>query len=388
MIMPSAEIIAIGTELLLGEIQDSNTRYLAKKLRNINVDLYRSTVIGDNISRISDLINEALSRADIIITSGGLGPTVDDPTREAVADAVKEDLVFQPQLWEQIEDRFRRYGRTPTENNRRQAYIPRNAIPVENPVGTAPAFIVQMGNKCIISLPGVPRELEYLLENEVIPYLTTQYELSGVIKVCVLHSSGLGESMVDEKVADLERLSNPTVGLLAHPGQTDIRITAKAKSEDQAQQMINELRNTIMSRLGEHIYGMDDDTLEGILDRLLREQKLNLDIYETGFSEYFSEKINKTVLSDTNLFSLPYTTQQIFAESFTTLPIPKDHILLGIYFNMGSGWPAVHTMIRTIHSNSEMDRSYGGPLQNAPQWAYSTAIDYLRRFIGTTRQGE
>ena len=301
--MPSAEIIAIGTELLLGEIQDSNTRYIAKNLRNMNIDLYRSTGVGDNVSRISDLINEALSRADIIITSGGLGPTVDDPTRQAVADAVNSELVFLPGLWEQIEARFKRYGRPPTENNRRQAYIPRIALPIENPVGTAPAFIVQLGKKCIVCLPGVPRELEYLLENAVFPYLTTHYQLTGVIKVCVLHSSGLGESMVDEQVADLEKLSNPSVGLLAHPGQTDIRITAKAQSNEEAQSMIDEMRNTIMSRIGEHIYGVDEDTLESVLLNMLQEQKKDLIIYESGLSSYFSEKLDKPLKPEIALLS-------------------------------------------------------------------------------------
>src|SRR5512135_2170348 len=139
--MPAAEIIAIGTELLLGEIQDTNTRYLARLLRDYGVDLYRTTIVGDNVDRIAHAIRESLSRCQIIITTGGLGPTVDDPTRQAVAMAAGTELEFQPQLWDQIQDRFERFGRNPTENNRRQAYIPRGAIAMENPVGTAPAFI-------------------------------------------------------------------------------------------------------------------------------------------------------------------------------------------------------------------------------------------------------
>lgn len=256
--MPTAEIIAIGTELLLGEIQDSNTRYLARILRGINIDLYRSTIIGDNGARISELIKEALSRSDIVITSGGLGPTVDDPTRLAVAKALDTELVFMPELWEQIVERFKRYKREPTENNRRQAYIPLGAIPVENLVGTAPAFIAERPEqKCIISLPGVPRELEYLLENEILPYLTQHYQLKGIIKVLVVHTAGMGESLIDEQVADLELLSNPTVGLLAHPGQTDIRITAKAESEQMAKNMIKEVLESVTEKLGHNIYGFD-----------------------------------------------------------------------------------------------------------------------------------
>ncbi len=239
--MPSAEIIAIGTELLLGEIQDTNTRYLALRLRDANIDLFRATMIGDNAVRISRVIAEALNRSDIVITTGGLGPTVDDPTRLAVAMAVGVETEYRPELWEQIQNRFQRFNRTATENNKRQAYIPQGAIAVENPVGTAPAFIVESGSKVIISLPGVPREMEFLIENRVIPYLKQHFQILGTIKASVLHAAGVGESQVDEWIGDLETLINPTVGLLAHPGQIDIRVTAKASSQEEADRMIEPL---------------------------------------------------------------------------------------------------------------------------------------------------
>src|SRR4030066_1722983 len=160
--MPSAEIITIGTELLLGEIVDTNSHFIARCLRDAGIDLYRKTTVGDNVKRIAFAIQQALERCDIVITSGGLGPTVDDPTRDAVALAVGMTSEYHPELWEQIKARFLRYGRVPTENNRRQAYIPKGAIAIENPVGTAPIFIVELGNQVIISLPGVPREMETL----------------------------------------------------------------------------------------------------------------------------------------------------------------------------------------------------------------------------------
>ena len=145
--MTEAEIIAIGTELLLGEIQDSNSRFIATKLRESGIDLHRITVVGDNIQRISQAIRESLNRADIIITCGGLGPTVDDPTREAVALALNTSLEFSPLLWEQISARFQRMNRKITENNRRQAFIPQGSIAIENPVGTAPCFILTKNGK-------------------------------------------------------------------------------------------------------------------------------------------------------------------------------------------------------------------------------------------------
>ncbi len=142
--MPTAEIIAIGTELLLGETADTNTRFVARVLRSLGIDLFRTQTIGDNADRIAETVRQALERADIVITTGGLGPTVDDPTRQAIADSVGVPLEFHPELWEQITARIARYGRTPTENQKRQAYIPKNAIVIENPVGTAPAFIVNV----------------------------------------------------------------------------------------------------------------------------------------------------------------------------------------------------------------------------------------------------
>jgi nicotinamide-nucleotide amidase len=232
--MPSAEIITIGTEILLGEIVDTNARHLARALRDAGIDLYRKTTVGDNTKRIALAIQQSLERCDIVITTGGLGPTVDDPTREAVALAMGVENEYRPELWEQIQSRFRRFGRQPTENNRRQAYIPQGAIAIENPVGTAPIFIFESGHRVVISLPGVPREMEYLLQNAILPYLHQHYHIQGIIKARVLHTSGAGESQIDDLIGELEELSNPTVGLAAHSGQVDIRITAKADCPESA----------------------------------------------------------------------------------------------------------------------------------------------------------
>ena len=195
--MPSAEIITIGTELLLGEIVDTNATFLARSLRDVGIDLFKITTVGDNVKRIAQAIQLSLEKCDIVITTGGLGPTVDDPTREAVALAVGVKSEFHPELWEQIQTRFTRLGRMPTENNRRQAYIPEGAIAIENPVGTAPIFILEYHSHVIISLPGVPSEMEYLLQHNIIPYLQQHYSLQAVIKTRVLHTVGVGESQID-----------------------------------------------------------------------------------------------------------------------------------------------------------------------------------------------
>src|SRR5512134_1429117 len=179
--MPSAEIITIGTEILLGEIVDTNTRYIARTLRGMGVDLYRTITIGDNVDRIASAIRHSMERAEIVITTGGLGPTVDDPTREAVARAVGVETEFREDLWQQVVEVISRYGRKPSENQRRQAYVPQGAIGINNPVGTAPCFIVEakipstaerpteQRESIVISLPGVPNEMEYILHESIMP---------------------------------------------------------------------------------------------------------------------------------------------------------------------------------------------------------------------------
>src|SRR5512147_721212 len=182
-----AEIIATGSELLLGEVVDTNSTYIARRLREIGLNLYFKTVVGDNEQRMEEALRIALNRSDVIITTGGLGPTVDDVTRPAVARAVKRELIFSEELLAQIQARFRAYGSPQGapigENNRRQAYLPQDAIPIENPVGTAPCFIVEQGDQLIISLPGVPREMEYLTDHVVLPYLKDKLRLTDVILI-------------------------------------------------------------------------------------------------------------------------------------------------------------------------------------------------------------
>ncbi len=260
--MPSAEIITIGSEILLGELVDTNSAHIAKSLRAAGIDLYRLSTIGDNSARISQAILEGLSRADIVITTGGLGPTVDDPTREAVANAFGLILEYHENLWQSIADRLRRFGRVPGENQKKQAYIPHGAIPLPNPVGTAPAFIVEQANKCVISLPGVPSEMDHLLHEEVLPYLLKKFNIREVIKVRLIKTYLIGEGALDERIADLERLANPTVGLSAHFGMCDIRVTAKAASFEEADAMIDQLEKEIRLRAGDWIYGVDQQTIQ------------------------------------------------------------------------------------------------------------------------------
>jgi len=279
--MANAEIVAIGSELLLGQIVDTNSAWMAQRLTALGVNLFFKSVVGDNPGRMKEAIGRALERSDIVITSGGLGPTQDDLTREIVAEVTGRKLVLDDSLLEQVESHFRRRGRTMTPNNRRQAYMPEGAIPVKNPNGTAPSFIVEDPRGIIFSLPGVPVEMKWLFENEVEPYLRRKFNLAEVIHYRVLKIVGVGESAVDDKIGHLiANSSNPTVGVLALPGQVDVRIAAKAANKDEAMKLIAPLEAEVRELLGNAIFAADEETMEHVVGKLLRAQKKTVAVYE------------------------------------------------------------------------------------------------------------
>ena len=247
--MPCAEVISIGTEILLGEIVDTNSHHILRVLRQEGVDVYRTTTVGDNLSRIQTAMQESLSRADVVITTGGLGPTVDDLTREAAARVMDVDLVFQEDLWQGIQGMLQDLKREITPNNKRQAYLPQGALPLNNMRGTAPAFVHDSQQGILVALPGVPPEMKRLLKNEVLPWLRTRFDLSETIVTKSLGVEGIGESKVDDLIAEFERFTNPTVGLAAHKGWVEIRITAKADTTPEAERIIKDVKDDLSDRL-------------------------------------------------------------------------------------------------------------------------------------------
>ena len=249
-------------------------------MRDIGLDLYYLITIGDNEQRMAETLEQALERSDVIITTGGLGPTVDDVTRPAVARATHRELVLMPELLADIEAFFTHLGRQMTENNRRQAYIPAGATPIRNPVGTAPCFIVEDPRGIVISLPGVPREMEFLMQTEVLPYLSRKLGTQ-VIRARIIRTCAIGESTIDSLISDLEEMSNPTVGLAAHPGQTDVRITAKGQTEEEVHELIAQTEAQIRERLGDVIFGVDNETLEDVVARGLMEKDQSVAIVES-----------------------------------------------------------------------------------------------------------
>jgi len=376
--MTSAEIITIGTEILLGEIVDTNTRYLAQNLRGLGVDLYRTTTIGDNEDRIASAIRESMERADIVITTGGLGPTVDDPTREAVAKAAGVETEFREDLWQQVVATIARYGRAPSENQKRQAYVPKGSLGIANPVGTAPCFIVEssplpLGEgrvRVVISLPGVPNEMEHVLHESIIPYLQKRFNLNEVIKVRVLHCSGLGEGSIDEKIGDLEKLSNPTVGLAAHTGVVDVRIAAKAKTESEANALIAGIESQVRERLGFVVFGADEDKLEDVVLDMVARRGLTLTTIESGLDGLLARRVPHTVsLPNLTVDSLTQALRSAQADS-------RANIALGV-----SVYPeerAADMVMISSYGEKIQHITYGGPPRSLPRWAMNLALNWLR----------
>lgn len=372
--MPTAEIITIGTEILLGEIVDTNTRHIALTLRNLGVDLYRTVTIGDNAERIATAIRESITRNDIVITTGGLGPTVDDPTRIAVAMALGLETEFREALWQQVVEAVARYGRKPSENQRRQAVVPCGAIGVLNPVGTAPAFIVETGSVAIVSLPGVPNEMEHILHESIIPYLQKRYDLRQLIKVRILHCAGLGEGTIDEKIGDLELLANPTVGLAAHTGVVDVRIAAKAETEDQAAALIAAVEQEVRARLGKAVFGADDDSLEAVALAEIARRGWSLIGLEYGLHGALASILPRVVArAETPPANL------LEAAHAARTELGAD-VALGVA--VFDGERAAEMVLITPTGAKSHRVTYGGPPRSLPRWAANLAVNWLRTNVG------
>lgn len=381
--MPVGEIIAIGTELLLGETLDTNTSYIARAFRDAGIDLYRTMIVGDNVDRIAQAIREALTRSEIVITTGGLGPTVDDPTRAAAARAFETDLEFRPELWDQIQVRFQRFHRQATQNNRRQAFIPHLATAIENEVGTAPGFFIQKDRGIVISLPGVPREMEFMLKHKVLPLLIERFGLMGIIKTHILHAAGVGESQVDEWIGELETQTNPTVGLSCHPGQIDIRITAKSSSEPEADEMIATTAAQIRQQVGAAIFGSGGETLENVVGIQLEKLKWHLSLTECGFDGSLSERLSTASFPTLHAHMLPHDcpVEDLQRWAHTYRQEDGSDASLAVGFYPGPVQQDLYLYLITPDVTVEAQRSYGGPPQSGLTWAVKTALDFLRRNI-------
>ncbi len=274
------EILAIGTELLLGQIVNSNATRIGERLADAGLDHYQQTVVGDNEARIVDAIEAACARADALIITGGLGPTKDDLTREALTRAAGVEMVFDAVQAERLRERWTSSGRVMPESNLQQAERPLGSELITNPKGTAPGIRMQIAGTWVFVLPGVPAEMIPMLENSVIPFLGGGDDSAVVSRL--LRTWGESESAIGERLGDLyDASTNPTIAFLASGGEIKIRITAKAATRDEATALIAPVEATVRERLGKRIFGVDDDTVEVVVLRMLEERGWTLGTAES-----------------------------------------------------------------------------------------------------------
>ncbi len=283
--MPDAavELIAVGTELLLGQLVDTNTVFIEQSLAEAGIDVRATHVVGDNRERIAAAIRGALERAEGAITTGGLGPTIDDLTKEAVCDALGLSVeLYEPAL-RQMEEFFATVGRPMRPNNRKQAELPRGSLPLPNPNGTAPGFVAfAKDGRFVASMPGVPREMKPMLAERLVPFLRERFAVKSRIYTRVIHTINLGESEIDYRIADLFAASaNPKIAVLSHDFRVDVKLTAKSDSSADADAMIAPLQIELERRLMGYVFGTDETTPAGAIHALLQARGLRIGLAES-----------------------------------------------------------------------------------------------------------
>jgi nicotinamide-nucleotide amidase len=345
-----AEIISIGTELLLGEITDTNSAYLAGQLPLVGLDLHFISTVGDNQRRLVDTLHQAWQRSDIIITTGGLGPTQDDITREAIAEFLGEELTIDIALLKNLEELFRYYKIAMPASNIKQASVIPSAKIIQNPRGTAPGWWIERDNRIIITMPGPPHEMQLIWIKEVLPKLQKKTEGTAIVSK-TLKTFGLTEAEVDELASPFLPATNPTLATYAKSDGIHLRVTAKASSESKAQELIAQREADIRAVLGDHIWGVDSDTLEKIVGNLLTAKGLSLatmESYTGGFlanvitnvpesSKYFkgglvayTDEAEEAFGFDSQLISLYGTISAEIAEAMATTAREKLRTSIGV----------------------------------------------------------
>jgi len=279
-----AEIVAIGTELLLGEIDDTNATYISRELTTIGVDVYLRHTVDDDLGRIVQVLGAAMRRSDVVIVCGGLGPTPDDLTREALAQVTSRALQTVPGAEQHLRQFFAQRHRTVTENNLKQCQVPRGGQLLDNPVGTAPGILVEHEGSTLIAVPGPPPEMREMMHSHVMPYLRDQLHERGDVPLFTrsLRLADIGESTAAEQLADiLDNQTDPALALYASPGEVRVRMWTKAESQSEANKKLGSLEQLVRQRLAEHVYGVDHETMEVALGQALLAAGATLAIAES-----------------------------------------------------------------------------------------------------------
>jgi competence/damage-inducible protein CinA-like protein len=286
----NAEIVSIGTEILLGEIIDTNSVYIAERLPALGIDVFYEHVVGDNLTRLSEVIGRARKRADLVITTGGLGPTEDDLTREAIAAVHGETTSVDPELETWLRGLYQRRGAVMPERNIKQTWLIPSARAINNPRGTAPGWWVERDGKIVIAMPGPPSEMNRMWEEEVSPELAKRSTGTVLIKR-TLKTAGLGESNVDEMISDLLKGTNPSIGLYARADGVHVRMGAKAATPQEARALIAPVEAEIRRILAPHVWGADDDTFESVIGETLVQRGLTLAAMESCTGGLFADTV-------------------------------------------------------------------------------------------------
>jgi nicotinamide-nucleotide amidase len=315
----SAEIVTVGTEMLLGDLVDTNTAWISQRLAELGVGIYRHTTIGDNSERIVAALRDAASRSDLVVTTGGLGPTSDDLTNACISTLTGREMVEYQEAREHVDTMFAKFGRTPTSNNYKQALFPEGTELIPNPVGTAMGALVEWEGALFATLPGVPAEMKSMFEATLEPLVRARSE--GSIVSRTLHFAGIGESALAEKVQEFLDATDPTVAPLAGQGRVRLRITTRAATDREAQEKIAPVEKEIIARLSDYYFGEGDETLEGSVGRLLGDRGATLALAESctggliakrltdmpGSSAYFTEGlVTYSNESKERLLGVPY----------------------------------------------------------------------------------
>ena len=275
-----AEIITVGTEILLGDILNTNCRYLSRELAAMGIEMYYQITVGDNEERLLKTLEESLNRSDIVICTGGLGPTEDDITKEVCAKYFGYELELHKPSLDAMIERFKHMNRVPTKNNEKQAYFPKEAYILKNDNGTAPGCIMEKEGKMIVVLPGPPKEMESMFENYVKPYLSKLTD--DVIESEVLRIIGVGESKVENDILDIiDSQTNPTIATYAKGYECTLRITAKAKSVEEAKELIKPMSDEMKRRFGQSLYAVGETSIEEVVAKMLVENNLKIAVAES-----------------------------------------------------------------------------------------------------------
>jgi len=291
-VIMNAEIIAVGSELLLGQITNTNAKYISTELARIGINVYFHTVVGDNEKRLESAIQIAQSRANLIIFTGGLGPTKDDLTKETIANSLGLKLIFHEEALQSIQSYFERTNREMTENNKKQALVLENSIVLRNETGMAPGMVIEKDGMIYVLLPGPPHEMEPMFSKYGVPSLMKLMDAEEVIQSRVIHFFNIGEATLETKLQDLiDSQTNPTIAPLASLGEVKIRLTAKHQSKEVANRLLKETEKEILSRVGDYVYGYDDTTLFLELAKMVKKHGYTLASAESLTGGMFQQEL-------------------------------------------------------------------------------------------------